>query len=213
MARRRTRIPHRANGQLLPAVHTATPPGPMPAGPLARPPVPRPVKRGEQLTRADFIAMPAAAVYYADRVLNMENGGVARIIQPKTNPVVLEPGGTQRAILDTGLQYDQYVVGATGIMIPTTGPNAGIPSNTYLVDVKRRNMGAQNQTDQGFVAFTSVFGNGIYPHFYSILLPFPNSTQYLIELRNQTQLQLEIDMNFIVIAKQAMDPNRIDVHH
>lgn len=150
--------------------------------------------------------------FFPDHWVNLRSGGVTYWITTESNyPIDLTAAGTAGSrvsvTLNTGDKYDDFVVVATAQMSRIAGespdPADGIETYFYGLDVQRWDQASGMQIDAGFVALTSVFGDGRYPHYNAIPMVLPRNTELLLEIRNQEAFGIRLFLNFMAIRKNA----------
>lgn len=164
--------------------------------------LPAPTRTKDVLTPSDFAGMWPAR-FTPDYWINLHQGGVPFFLTPQDHPIVVPAGTITQTILETAVEFDQFVVTSMSSVRPTAGQNAFIDNRLFRLDCERRDLGAQEQLDAGFVAFSNVFGTGRYPHPFAIPLVLSADTHFQIRLRNRELFDLQVWFSFSGIRKRA----------
>lgn len=179
------------HGQLVPV--TGERPAGNGSGNAGAQPVPVPTP-----SRPENLRPMYPAGYYTSNLLAYLRGR-PYWLNARDYPVVVPAGGTASTLIQTDTSFAQFVLAATVVMRATEGVNAGVDDLRYGIDVRRRNMALQDQTDTGFLPIQSVFGSGRYPHWFKMpMLLMANST-FIFELRSRVPgVPVSVQMLFLV---------------
>ncbi len=112
---------------------------------------------------SDFAGLWPAR-FVPDYWVNLHDGGVVYWLTPEDHPIVIPASTTTQTIIETDVAFDHFVVQTMSVVQATGGAEPLIDRRNFRLDCQRRDLGAQEQLDAGFVAFSSVFGTGRYPH-------------------------------------------------